>query len=985
MKAKKAPPPPPSSPKQNQQLVKELRHRSDSGPSSFKCVQDKKYQSDYIPSSHHEAIDGEDVNDFVSKMLSEHAVSNSSPLMISSTKPGSPLKQRGDTSIRQKPPSPAPPPPTRTKDSSKTSIQTESTRHKAGSVKRTAPPPPKGSSESTDSIEQKPSQEKKSHLTQFGIALPSMTKQHILNSDKSPKSSPTRSRRPGNVNQPQLKNHDLSPQIIRRTGSLDTPDTPPKFKAPPPKSPPPYPSQKKPIRKAPNKPPSQPPKQKDSQNQNLVSSKPPLDHKEVVALSENKVLSSKPSNQPQTHVNQHTIKSSPQKRSSETEFITTSKSIALVPEHPISPGKRRDKIIVVSPNKGKVINPVGAFLFKIPPPPLQNVPKRPVNPPIVAKEGSPRVQPIHHIQQEEDEDEEESSTTSGSSVGGYDVGSGLHLDREDISPSSKSSSNESETGEEDNTGEEEWEEVDSLYPEALTQIKQQESKIIQKAKPQHISSSLPLEPESSSDEEEEENGILLLSHLHTKSDPDLLEDQELEGKNEMIEEAIHNLTHLNKEQTSTEIEGEKEKKNEKKDIRSELHTLDNMIASLRNLVADTCEIGGKDELGGEIQHQDSFGSETNFDITVIKKMAPPPDTTPTIISTTPVPPPPPVAPKPSKVSESSKVPPPTIKPKPIIARKPTSEVIVDDELALKLKQRQQNIESKENSPVQTEIQKDQESDMTSKQLQESIEKSSENAKTMPVMTDVSHSPVSSNTVSTSLSSQTGGEMQAQLQMLQQQVLQQQMMQLQQQFQQMQQLMAAQQSAFNPVYMQQMQQMQAGLQASFPVQSGTIPTIPQQTMMNAQQPLPTALPLITQPSLTTSLPLVGQPLLGASLPVMGQTSSMQFPQLQLLPQTVPVTVEQYVSMATNQPIMTPSIYQPPVDQRLSTVSLPPLYSSHSPDSPNHTSTPVPQAMSRRYSEADVRSIALGEVEENFDNLMEQVRDTDPNEMLKKVCE
>ena len=154
-----------------------------------------------------------------------------------------------------------------------------------------------------------------------------------------------------------------------------------------------------------------------------------------------------------------------------------------------------------------------------------------------------------------------------------------------------------------------------------------------------------------------------------------------------------------------------------------------------------------------------------------------------------------------------------------------------------------------------------------------------------------------------------GDMQFQLQFLQQQFLQQQMMQLQQQFSQLQ--------------------------------------------HSIHQPQPAAMAMLPTSSLYPQPPpgVVAMPL----HPGMAGMVAMASPVNMLGQSHVPPQVS------------TPS---------------PHLVETTPPGPPPLTSTPVPRP-AKQQSSSDVRAGALGEMEPQFDRLMQDVRETDPAELLKKV--
>ena len=439
----------------------------------------------------------------------------------------------------------------------------------------------------------------------------------------------------------------------------------------------------------------------------------------------------------------------------------------------------------------------------------------------------------------------------------------------------------------------------------------------------------PAEPISSSDEEDTaSDGIRLLSHQIT--DPSLVPLHEgKEGRGEQSDGGV--------------AEG---------GCGQEGHIIDDKIVSLRNLIADTCELGGKDRLKSQ-DSVASVGSDSDFDLTAIRQMGPPPDmTTPTntpLSSVTHSAPP--TAPPPPPIDSSlpkKQAPPPAPKPKPqapVVKPKPLPQVTVEDELAQKLKRRQQLMDEPQPHP------------------------------------NTGHTPLEPPThqltgrgvsgmgvgvtpgVSVAINPTGGGpDMQAQLQMLQQQMLQQQMMQLQQQFQQLQSMMVANPSpAAGLLLQQQMQQLQS---------MGVAPgMVPQPMGIAPSMGVAPGMGVIPGMGVTQSLGINPYSTAMGALP--GQQQSLN-PSL----------------LVGNQPVMTPSV-QPILAQGMQTTPLiTPPGTSLVPSSPPQEDQLAPptgpaKGLSRRPSEADVRMKALGSATESFNDLMSQVRDIDPSDILKKV--
>ena len=193
------------------------------------------------------------------------------------------------------------------------------------------------------------------------------------------------------------------------------------------------------------------------------------------------------------------------------------------------------------------------------------------------------------------------------------------------------------------------------------------------------------------------------------------------------------------------------------------------------------------------------------------------------------------------------------------------------------------------------------------------------------------------TVAPPVSGGGGDSMQVQLQMLQQQMLQQQMMQLQQQFQQLQ--MANMGYGVPP--------MGLGLYQHQPVLGGANPGL-LSTLPMGTQPGGVAFPLGYMPHGSGVGPALGMPSFGmvgiSSQPAVAPSSS--------LPGT-----------ASGYPVMTPGVSQPAL---------------------SGASGEEAASLPRRASRDELaRSEKLGKMEEKFDNLMSEVRETDPSLVLKKV--
>ncbi len=861
-------PPPPKSPSTKHTSSQVLHNSLLSSPSSKRQI---------------ESTDGspEDVNDFVSRMLSQQAIGRPDTLSYSPAK---------DLTRRKLNPAPLPP----------TSKQT---KQEAPTVKRTAPPPPKpNSSLSTQSREEVDSGVTLEKLKRphGGIALPCMTikPQTAISQNRTTTPQETRKKESS-----PLISRRVAPQTPEKSNNKTTPIldriTPPSSNSP----------TRKPTRKAPTKPPPQSPSKQSGSSQIQLATM-------LIAGRADKVQT----DQQQTRI----VVATPQERQTQTQ------------------------------------NTTGTFVFQIPPPP----PKRPPPGNSDMVDESPKVAETKIKYEEEEEvsedesmgESEETASTAGSSMyGGYNIETGKPFDRPSSSSYYTSSGSEHSEHSDSSEGSTKQSETDSgsddetdsntdrrdLQTQSCTNTYKEEDsdseneETTSNMSPQHTkeendeteepkrASAIVTEPETSSDEDAiDGGGIMLISHLKTDT--------------VYVDNIADDEDHSSK-------------------------PIDDKITSLRNLIADTCELGGKEN----VKKQDSItsvGSESDFNLTAIQQMGPPPDTvsigvTNTNLSVPPLaPPPPPINDDKSDNEQpplaKSKPPPPAVKPKP--RPLPTTNN-VEDELAQKLKRRQHLMDNPDDVTKDSVV-------------------------NPPTLTQVPAPVPNIGTGSIPIGSGMGGvqgvssggpDVQLQLQMLQQQMLQQQMMQMQQQFQQLQSMMVTNPTpAASLLLQQQMQQMQAMQQPTpntgmmmmaAPPQTFTTPSSynpaslgPAQMMMLPHQ---NPLGMTNQPQMTTSI---------QSQPMLQQMAAMQHP-------TFAPPVSQTMLL-----VPSPS---PPAILLSQVPSPPPLHDQE--NSVEHTPNPA-KSLSRRPSEADVRMKALGTTTDKFDNLMDEVRDTNPFEILKKVC-
>ena len=236
-------------------------------------------------------------------------------------------------------------------------------------------------------------------------------------------------------------------------------------------------------------------------------------------------------------------------------------------------------------------------------------------------------------------------------------------------------------------------------------------------------------------------------------------------------------------------------------------------------------------------------------------------------------------------------------------------------------------------------------------------KAQKSAEALTTLTSSTPAPIPTTNVSipnnpsAPLGGATGNDaVQAQLAFLQQQVLQQQMLQLQQQFQQLQSLAMQPGSGMGG----------AGIGMPGMVPGSYLPPGPHNPMM-----FPGAAPMMMGQSAYQMPPgymaqQPGMPLYAAQQPTGYNTPPhpAMFPSSQLPP-------------ASHTPLLAS---HPPRDS-----PPPPLPSQPPPDLPLHTSSPL---VLRKVSQ-ETRSMALGGIEDKFDSLMGEVRESDPTVVLKRV--
>ena len=770
----------------------------------------------------------------------------------------------------------------------------------------------------------------------------------------------------------QRDTRDKSPGMLRKEHSLDSinSDAPSLERVPP--------SSLSPVKRSPMKPaPKLPPRQRDARDQSpgmlrkehsrdsVNSDSPSLDMVPPSSLSPMRKPKRKAPIKPAPQLPPVKSGDAPSQQELSDNSQQAKGEERMVDEEPLT--EPQESHIVVATPQGRRVDSVTAnktFVFNIPPPP----PRRP--PPKELEHRAPEVAPIQHVAHQEEaivdyrsSDDGSSSSTESSSNGGYNIGSTNSLDKSDTS----SSESEDEKEETDQAGQEK-DQTDyttaSNLPQNVRSLEEKENK---KARQPSILVSEPESGSSDGGEEGGENGgIRLISHTRTDS---LLpqEDMQVLPVDDQQDTSISPDTDL---------------------------PLDNRIKSLKNLVEDTCQIGGKDRSPRREESPGSTGSESELDISMIKKMMVPPPDTPSPIATnqisaphgtpssqsppslpTPptVPPPPPTAPPPPPpkapllptvpIVQSNKPPPPTVKPKPppLIKPKPkqTTTDDIEAELKAKLVRRQQIIEE-----TKSDINNLPNGSPSVSIPAPPLSPGAKDLQSQPLIMPSAPGSNPSQQAS-AVASGSGGDMQLQLQLLQQQMLQQQMMQLQQQFQQFQSMMAANGPfpGMNPLLQQQMQTLQGGLPVQYPgIATPFTTSIPAMVPQGSMVP-PPALPLVANQPITTTASL--QPMNQQSTPALQQPFPLATTMSAVAPLVTPPPPP-----CSPPPVPPPAPPPPPIDNKQADI----VVTSESPS----------KSLSRKPSEADVRMQALGTATEKFDNLMDEVRETNPSDVLRKVC-
>ncbi|XP_019857217.1 PREDICTED: verprolin-like isoform X2 [Amphimedon queenslandica] len=548
-------------------------------------------------------------------------------------------------------------------------------------------------------------------------------------------------------------------------------------------------------------------------------------------------------------------------------------------------------------------------IFKIPPPPPRKKPSETteVAKPMMEDKGKDERRSIEDMKREREEsesDEDSSDESDDSSVAmGYDV----QEKDEQTSSSSSDSDSENETKEPLN-----WQQ----YQQEKEEEEEEEEEGKEREEEGESSDSSSNDDDDDDDDEDNDGEIVLIAHKKSVIDdgppypplalPAAPPSLDFSSSDPVINEAVHKLMNINEDPVP-------ERKRVGGANSTDLKELDNMVASLRSLIADTCEISG---------------SETEAPPTHTNEAPPTNNVAP------PAPPPPP------GLGVKKRPPPPIVKPKPKPKEVQTSgNGDGMDELKEKLMKRQAKIQ-------ETETMAAGESSVTTGPVTGAA------AGSGPV-TGAGSGPVESEEnirkISDSgqlLGGGAGGganDMQAQLSMLQQQMLQQQMMALQSQFQQLQQQLLAGGGGgggaqFNPLLMQSLLAGGSGQ---------LLPATPQYPL-GGYPPVPS---------------YYAQPYTAVPPPPPPQSYAAGAPVTQPVPSVTP-------------PINIESVAPPTIGS-----VAPPTIGSVAP--PTGTGSEGVVQRERKVSEADRRSVALGEREGQFDNLMEQVRYTKPDEVLNKV--
>ena len=528
------------------------------------------------------------------------------------------------------------------------------------------------------------------------------------------------------------------------------------------------------------------------------------------------------------------------------------------------------------------------IIFKIPPPPPRKKPSETnkVTQPIIEDKGKYERRSIEDTQREREESEEDSSDDSDDSS----VAMGYDVQEKDEQTSSSDSDSDNEREEPLN-----WQQYQQEKEEEEKEEKEEEKEREEEGESSDSSSDDDDEDDDDEDDNEDnDREIVLIAHKKSVTDddpptplapPTAPPPLDVSSSDPVINEAVHKLMNINEDPVPErqEVGGA--------NVSTDFKELDNMVASLRSLIADTCEISGS-ETEGPPTHTNEAPPTNN--------VAPPP-----------APPPPP------GLAVKKRPPPPVVKPKPKSKESQTrgsgpSDGV--DELKEKLMKRQAKIQETETigagGPSVTAT-----AGSGPMESEENIRKTSDSGQ---LLGGVAGGGVAGGGAN---------DMQAQLSMLQQQMLQQQMMSLQSQFQQLQQQLLAGGGGgggaqFNPLLMQSLLAGGGGQ---------LLPATPQYPL-GGYPPVPSYNPYV-QPYTT--------------LPPPPQSYATGAP----LPQPIP---------SVTPPINIGSVAPPTGSGSEGVVQ-----------------------RERKVSEADRRSVALGEKEGQFDNLMEQVRYTKPDEVLNKV--
>ena len=495
-----------------------------------------------------------------------------------------------------------------------------------------------------------------------------------------------------------------------------------------------------------------------------------------------------------------------------------------------------------------------------------------------------------------------------------------------------------------------------------------------------------------------------MSPSFAEAPPSKVDTKPTEPTDPVFQIALDQLSNLSvAEAIAKEEQTQREKNTE------DLNELDTMITSLRSLIADTCELGGKidgaqsnlnEGKSDRVQKSKSTMSDTALPAScttsklankpsphenyvsvagdhpcsaavALRRPSPPPS--PPSPPSSP-PPPPPLSPPPlddelePEIQKPNSNTPPQTKPKP--SRKP---VTGESELLAKLKQRREKSD-------------------TSYTLTTNDEKPS-----APQQVPPGSSSLHSGSGSLSGMVQSGDGVQMQLQLLQQQVLQQQVMQLQQQFQNFMSSGMPQQQQQQQMlnFMQQMQQMQAsmvqpplaGYQASMvqPPLAGYPPS----GMMHGQP-----LGSLPQQQVPMVQPVMGshiQPPFAMATPPLSSSTNQQLPIMST--GIVPIPSASYNhSVSTANLGITQGVAehpgQPSVQPQPSITQLAPHAMSLAPATGEQQLppglAPTPSQSERKTSEAKMRSDIMGSAVKRYDNLMQQVKAVDFSEILK-VCQ